>query len=98
MEIIDHSLGELYHRQEALTCIHIGLLCAQEDMRKRPCMASVVLMLSNYSVTLPTPSIPAYFVQGRTTSESDVALRTTDSTPSGSLSLCNVSITDMEPR
>ncbi|XP_038982177.1 cysteine-rich receptor-like protein kinase 10 [Phoenix dactylifera] len=94
LEIMDHSLGELYHRQEALTCIHIGLLCTQEDMRKRPRMASVVLMLSNHSVTLPTPSTPAYFVRGRTTIESDEALRTTNSTPSDSLTICNMSITD----
>ncbi|XP_038981816.1 cysteine-rich receptor-like protein kinase 10 [Phoenix dactylifera] len=98
LEIMDHSLGELYHRQEALTCIHIGLLCTQEDMRKRPCMTLVVLMLSNHSVTLPTPSTPAYFVRGRTTIESDVALRTTNSTPSDLLTICNMSITDMEPR
>nr|XP_029121195.1 cysteine-rich receptor-like protein kinase 10 [Elaeis guineensis] len=97
LQIIDHSLGELYHRQEALTCIHIGLLCVQEDSRKRPCMESVVLMLSNYSITLPTPSMPAYFVPSRAANDSNVTSRIADSSPSLS-SIHNMSITEIEPR
>ncbi|XP_010923981.1 cysteine-rich receptor-like protein kinase 10 [Elaeis guineensis] len=97
LQIIDHSLGELYHRQEALTCIHIGLLCVQEDSRKRPCMQSVVLMLSNYSIALPTPSMPAYFVPSRAATDSNVTSRIADSSPTLS-SMHNTSITEIEPR
>ncbi|KAI9123952.1 hypothetical protein K1719_005252 [Acacia pycnantha] len=43
-----------------------GLLCVQEDPADRPSMASIVLMLDRYRVTLPTPSQPAFFVQSGT--------------------------------
>ncbi|KAG6383617.1 hypothetical protein SASPL_156629 [Salvia splendens] len=46
---------------EMLRCIHIGLLCVQEDATDRPTMASVVLMLSSFSVTLDLPSEPAFY-------------------------------------
>ncbi|KAG6394046.1 hypothetical protein SASPL_144623 [Salvia splendens] len=46
---------------EMLRCIHIGLLCVQEDPADRPTMASVVLMLSSFSITLNLPSKPAFY-------------------------------------
>ena len=46
---------------EMLRCIHIGLLCVQEDPADRPTMASVVLMLSSSSITLNLPSQPAFY-------------------------------------
>ena len=45
-----------------MRCIHIGLLCVQENVVDRPTMASVVLMLSSYSMTLPIPSELAFFM------------------------------------
>ncbi|XP_057962439.1 cysteine-rich receptor-like protein kinase 44 [Malania oleifera] len=48
-------------RSEMTRCIHIGLLCVQENVADRPTMASVVLMLSSYSLTLPAPSEPAFY-------------------------------------
>ncbi|OIV91160.1 hypothetical protein TanjilG_30382 [Lupinus angustifolius] len=52
-------------RNEIMRCIHIGLLCVQENLADRPTMASVVLMLNSYSTTLPVPSEPAFFMQSR---------------------------------
>ncbi|CAM8881305.1 unnamed protein product [Rhodiola kirilowii] len=49
-------------RNEIMRCIHIGLLCVQESVTARPTMASVVLMLSSFSLTLPLPSEPHNFV------------------------------------
>ncbi|KAK3039726.1 hypothetical protein RJ639_027067 [Escallonia herrerae] len=43
-------------------CIHIGLLCIQENVASRPTMASVVLMLNSFSITLALPSEPAFFM------------------------------------
>jgi hypothetical protein len=43
-----------------LRCIHLGLLCVQEDPQCRPRMASVVGMLNSRSITLPVPTKPAY--------------------------------------
>ncbi|XP_034210863.1 cysteine-rich receptor-like protein kinase 26 isoform X1 [Prunus dulcis] len=48
---------------EMMRCIHIGLLCVQENVASRPSMASVVSMLNSHSVTLSLPSRPAYFLQ-----------------------------------
>ncbi|KAI3456399.1 hypothetical protein Pfo_013062 [Paulownia fortunei] len=47
--------------RDMLRCIHIGLLCVQENVANRPTMASVVLMLNYFSITLPLPSKPACF-------------------------------------
>ncbi|KAK3039728.1 hypothetical protein RJ639_027069 [Escallonia herrerae] len=48
--------------QNILRCIHIGLLCVQENVASRPTMASVVLMLNSFSITLSVPSEPAFFM------------------------------------
>ncbi|KAJ9566194.1 hypothetical protein OSB04_002160 [Centaurea solstitialis] len=50
-------------------CIHIGLLCVQEDVVDRPTMASVVLMLGGLSQTLAVPSEPAFFINTSTNPE-----------------------------
>ncbi|KAF9616866.1 hypothetical protein IFM89_032716 [Coptis chinensis] len=63
--LIEPTLQECYSRNEVMRCIHIGLLCVQEDVVRRPTMASVVLMLNSYSVTLPLPTTPAFFTTGR---------------------------------
>ncbi|KAK4258881.1 hypothetical protein QN277_005280 [Acacia crassicarpa] len=47
-------------RDEIMRCIHIGLLCVQDDVADRPTMASVEVMLNSYSATFPLPSQPSY--------------------------------------
>nr|CAD1841127.1 unnamed protein product [Ananas comosus var. bracteatus] len=54
-EVLDPSLAGRCRSQDVLRCIHIGLLCIQEDPSKRPSMASVVLMLSSLSSPSPPP-------------------------------------------
>ncbi|KAK4485156.1 hypothetical protein RD792_007769 [Penstemon davidsonii] len=58
--------------RDILRCIHIGLLCVQENAANRPTMASVVLMLNSFSITLPIPSEPAFYMPG--CYESEVSL------------------------
>ena len=53
---------------EIMKCIHIGLLCVQENVVKRPTMASVVLMLNTDSMTLSVPSQPAFIMNSSTRS------------------------------
>ncbi|KAM1033413.1 hypothetical protein TB2_036399 [Malus domestica] len=50
-------------RIETTRCIHIGLLCVQENVVSRPTSASVVSMLNSHSVTLAVPSKPAFHAQ-----------------------------------
>ncbi|VVA37059.1 PREDICTED: cysteine-rich [Prunus dulcis] len=49
-------------RTEIMRCIHIGLLCVQENVPDKPTMASVILMLNSYSLSLPVPSQPAFYL------------------------------------
>lgn len=58
MELIDPLLSDSYIVDEYMRCIHIGLLCVQEDAYDRPTMAAVVLMLSTESAYLSQPQQP----------------------------------------
>ncbi|KAL4310384.1 hypothetical protein GQ457_01G051960 [Hibiscus cannabinus] len=59
-DLVDPSLRD-GPRTELMRCIHIGLLCVQENVAQRPNMGSVEPMLTSYSVTLPLPSEPTFF-------------------------------------
>jgi hypothetical protein len=65
--IIDPSLNN-GSQNEIMRCIHIALLCVQENLVERPIMATIVLMLSSYSISLSEPLEPASFVVRRTRS------------------------------
>ncbi|XP_060196216.1 cysteine-rich receptor-like protein kinase 10 isoform X2 [Lycium barbarum] len=98
LNIMDPTFGESYSKNEVIQCIHIGLLCVQEDANERPTMASVVLMLSSYSVTMPAPQQPAFFFHRR--SEMIPKGLKSDQSTSKSIPLSenDVSITELEPR
>ncbi|XP_073359393.1 cysteine-rich receptor-like protein kinase 44 [Aegilops tauschii subsp. strangulata] len=60
-EIVDPSLHyNNSSENEVLKCVHIGLLCVQENPGDRPGMSNVMLMLVGKSTTLPAPSRPAF--------------------------------------
>ncbi|KAF5472869.1 hypothetical protein F2P56_009538 [Juglans regia] len=61
LDIVDSTMSS-GSTSEMIRCIHIGLLCVQENVADRPTMASIVLMLNSYSITLPVPSQPAFFM------------------------------------
>lgn len=50
---------------EVLRCMHIALLCVQEDPAERPTMSAVVVLLASESVDLPKPKQPAIFAVRR---------------------------------
>ncbi|KAG7983850.1 hypothetical protein I3843_04G127100 [Carya illinoinensis] len=93
---------------EVMRCIHIGLLCVQENVADRPTMASVVVMLNSYSTTLPVPSQPAFFMHTNMKSEissgwqhSIGLTNKSEERPKGSYvqaSQNEVSITELYPR
>nr|CAI44660.1 OSJNBa0061C06.14 [Oryza sativa Japonica Group] len=60
-DAVDASLGGRYRENEVLSCVQIGLLCVQENPADRPDISAVVLMLSSNSMSLRTPSKPAFF-------------------------------------
>ncbi|XP_015885095.3 cysteine-rich receptor-like protein kinase 10 [Ziziphus jujuba] len=65
LEMLDPTVRHAYSRNEVTRCIHIGLLCVQENPAARPTMATIVLVLNSYSVTLPLPQEPARFQRNR---------------------------------
>ncbi|OWM66143.1 hypothetical protein CDL15_Pgr013360 [Punica granatum] len=72
MNLVDHFLkgspvGEI------LYCIHIALLCVQEDVTRRPTTASVTLMLNTESQSLPMPSHPAFLTDSSMTNNQALA-------------------------
>ncbi|XP_027155828.1 cysteine-rich receptor-like protein kinase 10 [Coffea eugenioides] len=64
--LLDRNVGDASSRNEVIQCIHIGLLCVQEDAEQRPNMAAVVLMLNSYSATMPAPNQPPILCHSRT--------------------------------
>ncbi|QCE08392.1 serine/threonine-protein kinase PBS1 [Vigna unguiculata] len=65
LELLDPEIEGGYCGEEVKKCIHIGLLCVQEDPNDRPTMATVVLYLNNPSINLPSPHEPGYFKRNR---------------------------------
>ncbi|KAJ3704929.1 hypothetical protein LUZ61_008634 [Rhynchospora tenuis] len=61
---IDKSVSSHCPSQELIRCIHVGLLCVQDDPSERPNMASVLHMLRSESMTLPAPSAPPFLFSG----------------------------------
>lgn len=100
MNIVDPTLRD-GSRNEMMRCIHIGLLCVQENVGDRPTMATVILMLNSFSVTLPMPSQPAFFMHTNIESDMSSSL-VSESYQSRSdelpLSQNEASITDPYPR
>ncbi|XP_022139943.1 putative receptor-like protein kinase At4g00960 [Momordica charantia] len=96
LELLDSSLRDHHSKKEMLRCIHIALLCVQEDPSRRPSMASIVLMLNSYSVTLPVPEDPTFFMRSRDHNiviDNDQLVNTSDQ-----WSVNKMSITELHPQ
>ncbi|OMO64905.1 hypothetical protein COLO4_31718 [Corchorus olitorius] len=63
LELIDPGLLESCSTPEISRCIHIGLLCVQEDPEDRPTMSDVMVVLgTDKTISLPEPKRPAFSV------------------------------------
>ncbi|CAA0396230.1 unnamed protein product [Arabidopsis thaliana] len=100
LELVDPAIGENYDKDEVIRCIHIGLLCVQENPDDRPSMSTIFRMLTNVSITLPVPQPPGFFFRER--SEPNPLAERLLPGPSTSMSFtCSVddaSITSVRPR
>ncbi|KAB2629390.1 receptor-like protein kinase [Pyrus ussuriensis x Pyrus communis] len=74
-------------KPEIMRCVHVGLLCVQQNIADRPTMAAVILMLTTNSLDLPVPSQPAFFMDGGIESSSDTPLGWKDNSGVTRLSL-----------
>ncbi|XP_042426524.1 cysteine-rich receptor-like protein kinase 10 isoform X2 [Zingiber officinale] len=105
LEIVDPVLGDEYRGSDVLRCLQIGLLCVQENPSDRPSMITVDLMLSSETVSVQTPSKPAFC---GAKSFKDVPVSDSSALPVGALeksgtrsvamSPNEVSISELEPR
>ncbi|KAJ4745401.1 cysteine-rich RECEPTOR-like kinase [Rhynchospora pubera] len=48
---------------EIIQYIHIGLLCVQKDLKDRPRMSDVVIMLDSKTISLQAPLKPAFYLR-----------------------------------
>ncbi|TVU19983.1 hypothetical protein EJB05_36169, partial [Eragrostis curvula] len=64
LQLVDGCPADKHEKQEILRCIHIGLLCVQDDAQLRPRMAAVVHMLKSRPMTLASPAEPVFEVPG----------------------------------
>ncbi|KAI4312364.1 hypothetical protein MLD38_037181 [Melastoma candidum] len=90
-DLIDGFIKESCDVVQALKCIHVGLLCIQQDPADRPTMSLVIRMLGEDMITLPEPLQPVFFVSKPSTVSSD-----TNQTVG--ISVNEVTITDILPR
>jgi len=61
LALIDSNIGETYVESEVLRCMHVSLLCAQQNPEDRPTMSSVILMLgSSTEMELGEPEEPGF--------------------------------------
>ncbi|XP_075664788.1 cysteine-rich receptor-like protein kinase 25 isoform X1 [Castanea sativa] len=98
LDLLDPILGDSFARYVVMRCIHIGLLCVQEDPAERPTMETIVLTLNTCSVTLQSPQQPAFFLKTDTFMPRK-GLESNQSTwKSISWSVNQSSITELHPR
>ncbi|KAL0890889.1 hypothetical protein Bca101_014872 [Brassica carinata] len=92
LELVDSSFRENYQSNEIIRCIHIALLCVQEDTEDRPTMSAIVQMLTTSSIALAVSRPPGFFFR----SKKEHACSSMDKS-----SLCSIdqaSITSLVPR
>ena len=63
LELTDPTiLDDSFIPSEVVRCIHVGLLCVQDQAIDRPTMLDVVSMLSNETLQLSPPKQPFFFI------------------------------------
>ncbi|KAK2385953.1 cysteine-rich receptor protein kinase [Trifolium repens] len=89
LELLDPILKKTYIANEVVRCIHIGLLCVQEDAIDRPTMSNVVVMLASDTMALPNPNDPAFSV-GRKLKEEESTSKASNDPSVNEVTISNV--------
>ncbi|KAF2579578.1 hypothetical protein F2Q68_00006372 [Brassica cretica] len=100
LELLDPAIRRNNQSNEVTRCIHIALLCVQDNPEDRPMLSTIILMLTSNTITLPVPNLPSFFPRNRleleNVSEGFESSRSTGKSVGYSVS--DSSITDLEPR
>lgn len=89
---MDPTLEENYESDDVIRCIHIALLCVQENPVDRPMLPAIILMLTRSKTTLPVPRAPGFCFS----SMSGFASQSTSRSIPGSIN--DVTFTKLDPR
>ncbi|CAN6812181.1 unnamed protein product [Brassica oleracea] len=65
LDLVDPIIADNYKKSEMFRCIHIGLLCVQEDPVDRPSLSTIFVMFTSNTMTLPVPRRPGFFDRTR---------------------------------
>ncbi|XP_021719324.1 putative receptor-like protein kinase At4g00960 [Chenopodium quinoa] len=98
--VVDPALSNA-HSMEILRCIHVGLLCVQQNPKDRPTMPLADLMLRSDPISLPVPSKPAFFDRGNMLDNAPLQGSTSNQSSNNNFvgnSTNEVSITELHPR
>ncbi|KAG5406917.1 hypothetical protein IGI04_013036 [Brassica rapa subsp. trilocularis] len=91
--------GIIRKMNKVTRCIHIALLCGQDQPEDCPMLSTIILMLTSNTITLPKPRLPSYFQ--RVWHKRDHASEGFESSqPTGrsvGCSVNNVTITELKP-
>ncbi|CAL4943607.1 unnamed protein product [Urochloa decumbens] len=102
LDIVDPSMDCRVPESEVLKCIHLALLCVQENPADRPSMLDVLVMLHDQASSFAAPSKPAfaYGVLSSVRSWDSVSGETcANRGPSATLLSCNeMSVSEFQPR
>ncbi|CAH8361397.1 unnamed protein product [Eruca vesicaria subsp. sativa] len=96
LDLVDPVIIDNCQKSEVVRCIHIGLLCVQEDPVDRPALSTILVMFTSNTMTLPVPRRPGFSDHTRPKD----ALHSDQSTTSKSVpvSTDNATITTLYPR
>lgn len=71
LELMDPSVGDSCVEKQFMRCIHVSLLCLENNAADRPNMSDVVSMLTyEHHKHLPSPKNPRFFI-GNNHSDAD---------------------------
>ncbi|KAK7302665.1 hypothetical protein RJT34_13558 [Clitoria ternatea] len=87
--LIDPEISNPSFHSDIFRCIHIGLLCVQELARDRPTMTTVISMLTNETVNLPSPRQPA-FIHRQTILDVNCSYKSDESRSINYMSITNI--------
>ncbi|KAJ0264959.1 Serine-threonine/tyrosine-protein kinase [Hirschfeldia incana] len=98
LELVDPTMVESYESNEAIRCIHIALLCVQEDPADRPMLPAIIMMLTSSTATLHVPRAPGTVFSSRCDSVSNYLESTQSRSRYIPGSINDVTISALDPR
>ncbi|XP_028799591.1 G-type lectin S-receptor-like serine/threonine-protein kinase At1g67520 isoform X2 [Neltuma alba] len=61
LDIVDPMLRDQCDPDQVLRCVHIGLLCVEENAEDRPALSDVIALLASETASIPFPTRPAFY-------------------------------------